>query len=122
MMIWKLLSGSAISVKRVNPSDELRPGDIKIASGLIVVKTWFQQQSYSVRDVAGVRARIVVDYGLEESYEIQVLLPGDYKLLLDVGNPAHLSFLQTITGLPEEKIAGALDDMYHRHITEWTSL
>lgn len=121
-MLWKFLSGNTISVKKINPSDELRSGDIQIAAGVIVVKNRFQQQRYSVSDVLGVRARIVVDYGLEESYEIEVLLPGDYKLLLDVGNQSHLSFLHTITGLSKEKIAGVLDDMYHRHLTEWTFL
>jgi hypothetical protein len=121
-MIWKLLSGSAILVKRVNPSDKLRSGDIQIADGVIVVKNWFQEQRYSVSNVSGVRARIVVDYGLEENYEMEVLLSGDHKLLLDVGDRSHLSFLHTITGLSEEKIAGVLGDMYHRDLTEWTFL
>lgn len=117
-----LLTGSAISVKRVNPSDELRPGDIQITAGEIVVKNWFQQRRYLVSDVLGVRARIVVDYGLEESYEMEVLLVGGRKLFLDVGNRSHLVFLNTITGLSEEKIAAVLGDMYHRHLTEWTFL
>jgi hypothetical protein len=88
----------------------------------IVVKNWFQIRRYSVNNVLGVRARTVVDFGLEESYEMEVLLPGGCKLLLDVGNQSHLSFIHIITGRSEEKTAGALDDMYHRHLTEWTFL
>ena len=109
-------------MKRINPSDNLKSGDIHFDANQMMVKNWFQCRHYSFSEVLGIRARLQVDFGLEENYEVEVLLKGGNKLLLDVNNECHMSFVRAISKLNEEKVTSILGNIFHRHLTEWTFL